>query len=108
MVVQRRYLDAALDEFLHHGIDLFMQEHEIAHHHRLASHFLEREIGAQSKSGSELDPVERDLQVAPPEADAVDSAGQLCTGSAKRLCNRSPVVVGCEGGTGQSDREPDA
>jgi hypothetical protein len=98
MVVQRRYLDAAVDEFLHHGVDLFMQEHEIAHHHSLASHFLECKIGAQGKRGFDLDPVKRDLQVAPPETDAVHSPRQLCTGSAKRLCNRSPVIVGCEGG----------
>src|SRR6266581_2108481 len=108
MVVQRRYLDAAFDEFLHHGIDLFMQEHEIAHHHRLASHFLEREIGTQGKSGSDLDPVKRDLQVAPPETDAVNSAGQLRTGSAERLRDWGPVVVRCDGGGGQSEREPDA
>ncbi len=100
MVVQRRDLDTAFDELLHHGIDLFMQEHEIAHHHRLASHFLEREIGAQGKSGSDLDPVERDLQVAPPETDAVNSAGQLCAGTAQRLSHGSPVVVGRQGGGG--------
>src|SRR6266446_2883327 len=108
MVVQRRDPDAALDEFLHHGIDLFMQEHEIAHHHRLASHFLECKIGTQGKSASDRDPVEGDLQVAPPETDAVNSAGQLCAGSAERLRDRSPVIVGCEGGAGQSEREPDA
>src|SRR5712692_8528938 len=108
MVVQRRYLDAALDEFLHHGVDLFMQENEIAHHHCLASHFLECQIGTQGKSGSDLDPVERDLEVAPPETDAVNSAGQLCTGPAKRLSYRSPVVVGRKSGGGQSNREPDA
>src|SRR6267142_2235233 len=99
---------AALDEFLHHGIDLVMQEHEIAHHHGLAAHFLECKIGTQGKSGPDRDPVEGDLQVAPPETDAVNSAGQLRAGSAERLCNRSPVVVGCEGGGGQSERERDA
>src|SRR6267154_1448914 len=98
MVVQRRDLDAALDEFLHHGVDLFMQEHEVAHHHCLAAHFLECEIGAQGKSGSDRDLVEGDLQVAPPKTDAVDSAGQLRTGSAESLRDRGPVVVGCQGG----------
>src|SRR6266851_688022 len=70
---------------LHEEVNPVMKKHEIAHHHRLASHFLEREIGAQGKSGSDLDPVERDLQVAPPETDAVNSAGQLCAGTAQRL-----------------------
>src|SRR6266568_2518032 len=67
--------------------------------------------GAQQMVVQRRDPdaalVEGDLQVAPPETDAVNSAGQLRAGSAKRLCNGSPVVVGCGRGGGQSEREHD-
>src|SRR2546430_7771749 len=60
MIVQRCYLDAALDELLHNGVDFFVRKYEIAHHHAVAAPLLECKVGTQGKRRLDLHAVERD------------------------------------------------
>ena len=50
-----RHLDAARREFRHDRIDLSFGQHEIAHHHALIAHLLEREPAAEREAGLQLD-----------------------------------------------------
>ena len=78
MVVKRGDLDSAVRQLLHYRVDLFVQQHQVAHHHRFAAHFLEGKIRPQRKRRPDLDAVEGHLQVATSKADAVYAAGHLC------------------------------
>src|SRR5882762_1964987 len=94
MIVERRDLDAALDQLLHHGVDFLVQKHEVAHHNRFAARLLEREVRAERERWPDLHAVERDLEIAAPQTDAVDPAWHFRAGPAKGLGDRRPVAVG--------------
>ena len=47
VVVDRGDLEATLEQLRHHGVDLGLQEHEVAHRHRHVPHRLERDPAAE-------------------------------------------------------------
>src|SRR5438067_7188729 len=93
MVVDRGDLEALLDQLLHHRIHLLLQEHEIAHHHRLLAALLEGEIRAQGKRRLDLYTVEHDREIAASDAHAIHAAGHLRAGSANRFRDRVPLAL---------------
>jgi hypothetical protein len=59
MVVQRGHLETFSKQLAHHWIDLVLGQDEIAHHHGLVPHRLEREPAAEGEAGHEGHAVER-------------------------------------------------
>ena len=105
VVVDRRDLDAARQQPLHHRIDLVLGEHEVAHRHRSVSHGHESDPAAQRQGGLDGHAVDHDLEVGARQAEAVDTAGsgrrQRASEGRRHLV---PVDVGCTGnGTAEED-----
>jgi len=72
MIVQGRDLQTLGQQLRHHGIDLRLRQHEIAHHHRRVAHGLECDPAAEREAGFELDPVEADLEIGARKSVAVN------------------------------------
>jgi len=53
VIVHRGDLQAVVDQLAHHGRDLLLSQHEIAHHHRLVAHRLERDPATEGESGAQ-------------------------------------------------------
>jgi hypothetical protein len=95
VIVQGGHFDPASGELCHHRSDLVHRQHEIAHHHALVAHFLEGEPAAERKPGSQLDPVEGDLQISARQAHAIDASRRCRARFSKSLANlRLPVIRG--------------
>ena len=98
VIVDRGDLEAALDQLGHDRIDLGLEQHEIAHHHRAAVHRLERDPAAERECRPDGDAVERHLQVGARKAVAMDVAG-YGGGPAQRFVDLLPVdLLGAGGG----------
>jgi hypothetical protein len=103
MIVQGRDLDSGCGKLRHDRIHLVHGQHEIAHDHALFAHFLEGQPTAERKPGLQLDAVERRLQIAARQADAVDAARHLRAGLSERLADASlPAIIGSKGESGSS------
>ena len=74
VIVDRSDLKTVLDQLRHDGIDLGLQQHEIAHHHRSAVGRLERNPTTERQCWSYGHTVERYLEIGAREAVAVDIA----------------------------------
>ena len=62
MIVDRRDVEAALDQLGHDRIDFGLQQHEIAHHHGTAMRGLECDPAAKRERRLDGDAVERHLR----------------------------------------------
>src|SRR5438874_11656333 len=84
MIVHRRNLDAALGKLAHDRRDLVLGQHEIAHHHGLLAHRLERDPSTQCKARPDADAVDRYLEISSWEAYALDASALHGAGLAER------------------------
>ena len=90
--MDRGDLEAVLDQLGHDRIDLGLEQHEVAHHHRPAVHRLERGPAAERQCRPDGDAIERHLQVGARKAVAMDVAG-YGGGAPQRFIDLLPVDV---------------
>ena len=76
-----------LHELIHHRIDLFSSQHEVAHDHRLVADLLECQPGPERERRFDLDTIKQNLEISARQADAVNTAWQLRAGFAEGLGN---------------------
>ena len=74
VIVHGGDVEAAFDQLDHDRVDFGLEQHEIAHHHGLAVHRLERHPAAEREGGLDGDPVERHGQIGARKPVAVDVA----------------------------------
>ena len=99
VIVDGGDLDAALDQLGHDRIDLGLEQHEVAHHHRFAMRRLERGPAAERQRRPDGDAVERHLQIGARKTVAMNVAGHGA-GPSQRLIDLLPVDLlgmGCGG-----------
>jgi hypothetical protein len=72
MIVDRRNLESALEQFCHDWIDLRFEQNEVAHHHCLVMHRHERDPTAERERRLDRHAVERYLEVGARESVAMD------------------------------------
>ena len=65
VVVERRDLHPALFQSRQNRVDLVLCQDEVAHHHDLIAHGLEREPQSQRQGRLDGDAIERDLKIRP-------------------------------------------
>ena len=75
VIVHRRDLDTAFDQLRHDGVDLGLQQHEIAHDHRAAVHRLEGHPAAEREGRLDGDAVKRHLEIGARKAVTMNIAG---------------------------------
>ena len=105
VVVHRRHLEAAGEEPRHHRRHLLIEQHEIAHDHRLVADLLERRVGAEREARLDGDALDRHGQVGARHPDAEDVAGLELPGLAERLLDQLPVGIGGAGHAGDREHE---
>src|SRR5438132_13800827 len=72
MVVDRRHLEPTAEEARHHGGDLLVEQHEIAHDHRLIAHLLERGVRAERESRLHGHALDRHREIGARHSDSKD------------------------------------
>ena len=97
VIVHGGDLEAVLDQLGHDRIDLGLEQHEIAHHHRAAVHRLERRPAAERQCRPDGDAIERHLQVGARKAVAMNVAGHG-GGASQRFVDLLPVDLLGAGG----------
>src|SRR5258707_224160 len=90
MILDGRNLEAAFQQLGHHGIDLALEQQEIAHDHRHVPHRLERDPAAQGKRGPDCYAVERDREISARKAVTMNRAADR-PGSAENPVNLRPI-----------------
>ena len=75
VIVNGGDLEPALDQLRHDRIDLGFQQHEVAHHHGLAMHRLERDPAAERQRRLDGDAVERHGEIGARKSIAMHVAG---------------------------------
>ncbi len=92
MVVERRLLDAAFLELREHRADLVLEQHEVAHQHRLGvAHLLERDPRAKRQCGLHGHTADRDVEVTARHPDLVGPVRLQCPGLSERHVHLFPV-----------------
>src|SRR3989440_10418752 len=74
MIVDRRDLQAILNQHGHDGVDLGLEKHEVAHHHRSLMRGLHRDPAAEREGGFDRDAVDRHRQIGAREAVSMNVA----------------------------------
>ena len=94
VIVDRGDLKTAFDQLEHHGIDLGLEQHEVAHDHGFPVHRLERKPAAKCQRRLDGDAVERHGEIGTRKAIAVHITrhGWL---SAERVVDLLPVDFLC-------------
>jgi hypothetical protein len=90
MIVDGRHLQAAFQQLGHHGIDLALEQHEVAHDHRRVCHRLERDPATERKRGPDCYAVERDREISARKAVTMDRAADR-PGPAENPVNLRPI-----------------
>lgn len=67
MVVQGGDFEAVFESRAHHGINLVLEEDDVAHHHRMVPRFREGSPGGQAHAGNQADARGLNLNVAEPD-----------------------------------------
>ena len=79
MVVERGLFDAALLELGEHGVDFALEQHEVAHQHRLGvAHLVERDPRAKRQRGLDRHAGRGDVQVTARHPDLVGPVRLEC------------------------------
>src|SRR5450759_2614030 len=91
MIVQRRLLDSILLQAPHYRRYLTLQQHEVAHHHRMIRNPFECHPGSESEGWLERDSSYHDLEIGAREAEFPHVARIRCALAAERLLHLSPV-----------------
>src|SRR5438309_4583568 len=107
MVVDRRHLEPTAEEARHHGGDLLVEQHEIAHDHRLIAHLLERGVRAERESRLHGHALDRHREIGARHSDSKDVTVLELARLAERLLDGFPG--GLRGGHGRrrADRAGD-
>ena len=97
--MDRGDLEPAIQQSGHDRRDLGIEQHQVAHHHRLAMHRREGDPSAQRQGRLDRDAIERDVQIGPRQPVAMDLAADG-GGLAKGGIDLLPVDLGSAGGQG--------
>jgi hypothetical protein len=86
-----RDLDPAFDHFGQDRVDLGLQQHEIAHCHRLAMHRLESNPSAERKRWPDCDAIKRHGEIGAQKSVAMHIAGDRGGRAAERRVDLLPI-----------------
>jgi hypothetical protein len=91
MIVEGGHRQAPGEEPGHHGRDLLVTQHEVAHHHGLVAHGLEGGVGAEGEGRLDPHAAHGDREVRPWEADAEHAAALYLAALPEGLLDGLPV-----------------
>ena len=94
VVVQGGDFEALVKQVLHHGVDFFVQQHQVAHDHRAVIELLEGRVGAEGEAGLHGHAIDGHLQIGARHAHAKDVAWHHRAGPAQRILDGVPIDVG--------------
>jgi hypothetical protein len=105
VVVQRALIDASGLQDIDHGIDLGLEQYQIAHGHRMTVRLPEGDPRPEGQRGFDGDPFRDDGEVAAREANLVDVTRECRAGTPQRLLDVFPVASVRDGIGGDKKNE---